>query len=81
MRLPPSLLTESERRAFAPWLRSVIEKSGKSKTEFSRALGDDSTERLNRYLNGRIPTKQAVRKIATAVGMPYSIACLRAGYF
>jgi transcriptional regulator with XRE-family HTH domain len=81
VRLPPSLLSESERRAFAPWLKSAIQQSGKTKTEFARALGDDSTERLNRYLNGRIPTKRAIRKIAAVLALPYAVLCLRAGYF
>jgi transcriptional regulator with XRE-family HTH domain len=81
VRLPPSLLTQAERRAFAPWLRSVIEDSGKSKTEFARAIGDESTARLNRYLNdGRIPTKGALWEIAREANVPYVAACLRAGH-
>jgi transcriptional regulator with XRE-family HTH domain len=82
LRLPSSLLNDGERRAFARWLQSVIEDSGKAKTEFARAVGDESTERLNRYLKGgRLPTKEALRKIARAGGVPYVFACLHAGYF
>jgi transcriptional regulator with XRE-family HTH domain len=81
MRLPPSLLTESERQEFRAWFRAVVQRSGKSKKELARAMGDDSTERLNRWLGGRIPSKAALRKLARVVGMPYVVAALRAGYF
>ncbi len=81
MRLPPSLLTASERTLFAPWLGSAIAASGKSKSEFASAVGDGSTERLNRILNGGcIPSKPLLRKIAQAAGVPFVVACLRAGY-
>ncbi|MGA8534364.1 MAG: hypothetical protein WB615_09690 [Candidatus Tumulicola sp.] len=82
MKQPPTMLTATERRDFAPWLASIIEGSGFSKAEFATEMGDESTERLNRCLSkGRIPTKSLLAKIARVAKMPYARACLHAGYF
>jgi len=77
-----SLLIEEERAAFRDWLRVSIDRSGMSKTDIARALGADSTARINMYLNGdRIPTARVVVSLAHAMGTSRVVGMVLAGYY
>lgn len=81
-KLPPSMLTRSEQSAFTQWLRKLVAQTGMTRSQFASEMGDHSTARLTRYLDeGRVPTKEALLEIARVGGVPYSFACLKAGYF
>ncbi len=79
------LLDDAERSAFGRWLRQRVEQSGIRKTELAANLGDSSTtNRLNRYLDETrvvIPLPHVLGKLAHAIGVPWPVAFLRAGYF
>jgi hypothetical protein len=77
------LLTADERKNFGTWLSARVERSGVSKSALSKDwLGDDSTQRLNRYLSGaKIPTLPVLAKIIGAIGGSVMVALWRAGYF
>lgn len=74
------LLTEEERAEFGPWLTACVARSGISKRSLARAIGDDSAQRLARYLHGLIPTLPVLAKLVSCLGIPPVVALLRAGY-
>ncbi len=77
-----TLLTDAERARFARWLNCALERPGVSKSKVAAALGDDSTQRLNRYLRGGvIPTPPVLGTIASSIGVPVPIALWQAGYY
>jgi len=83
-----SLLSESERLAFAKWLTVCIETSGRSKSDVVREVfgADDSNQRLNRYLVERAdakpvpPSVKVVRSLADALHVPRLVMLTKAGY-
>jgi hypothetical protein len=77
-----ALLTAEECLEFGAWLGECIERSGMSKSAVARdVLEDDSTQRLNRYLRGLIPTLPVLKKLVAHLPVLPTIALWRAGYF
>lgn len=76
------MLSRSERKVLAAWLKDILARTGHRPMEIADAIGDSSTARLNRYLRAEaIPTKDVLRKLARLARVPYALACFRAGYF
>lgn len=74
---------EAQRATFGPWLARRVTASGASKKRIAASLGDDSTQRLNRYIrtiDPEIPTPAVLAKLSEAIGVPWPIAFWRAGY-
>lgn len=77
-----TLLTPQERAWFSAWLAACVEQSGLSKSKIAKAIGDPtSTQLVNRYLRGVIPTLPMLAKIVSALRASPLDALWRAGYF
>ncbi len=75
------MLTEVERAAFWPWLEEVIAMRGVSRLALAGALDADSTQRVNRYRGGLIPTLRVLEKIVSYLRVLPMLALWHAGYF
>jgi len=79
------LLTDGERRMFARWLAERVALSGTGKMAIAKALGDDSTARLNRYIaldgTAQIPRAHILSKLCKTLDVSWVEAFWRAGYY
>jgi len=80
-----TLLESRERRFFGKWLDNVRVAQRLTKSDLNRAIGataGSSTERVGRYLEGRVfPTPYVLLKLSTELDLPPIPTLLRAGYY
>lgn len=68
--------------ALLSWLGERIACSGVSKKSLARALSQDSTQQINKYLSGRVvPSPKTLKKLCNEIGAPWPTAFVLAGYY
>jgi transcriptional regulator with XRE-family HTH domain len=80
--VPPSLAEAEQRKAFAQWFRSERARNNVPKGRLAAALGHDSTQQINKYLDGRVlPMPTTLRRLCEALGSSWPAAFANAGYY